>query len=136
MNVVLYNCGQNLNRAYRTCFCFGIKTLYLVNTNNHFIEWELKGNLFSAKDKVAVIKSDALPRLGDNVVAFENYYKQPLFDFDWNGIDTILIGGESMGLPKLKIKNKVTIPTINSLCLTIEASLAIILYDYKQKELL
>ena len=132
MNVILYNVGRNLNRAYRTCFSFGIEEMWLIGNSNL---WEKKkGNLYSANNKVIVRKAETLDNFDlYKCIAFENYYKNNLCDVDWGGLDYIMIGGESTGLPrKLNTREKATIPTINNFCLTVEASLAIVLYEWSK----
>ncbi|MGD8707072.1 MAG: TrmH family RNA methyltransferase [Nitrosopumilaceae archaeon] len=132
MRVVLYNVGRNLNRAYRTCFSFGIEKLILVNSQDISIKWELKGNLFEAKNKVKIIETNMMPLIDMHTIALENYYKQSIYNITWNNLDTILIGGETKGLPKLISCQKATIPTINNFCLTVEASLAIALSEWRR----
>ena len=135
MRVILFNVGRNLNRAYRTCFSFGItKLLFIGKSNDRSIQWEKRGNLFLAKDKVKVKYYNSIKDINLNkTVAFENYYNKSIYDLDWNNIDSILIGGESTGLPKkLNTKEKVCIPTMNKFCLTVEASLAIALYEWSK----
>jgi hypothetical protein len=131
LKVVLYNVWRNLNRAYRTCFSFGISEMILVGkSDDRTIEWELKGNLFEAKNKVKVMRVDEMPDI-THAVAFENYYTFPLSNVNWADVDTILIGGESTGLPKsIKPLYKATIPTVENFCLTVEAALAIGLYSW------
>jgi tRNA(Leu) C34 or U34 (ribose-2'-O)-methylase TrmL len=127
MKVYLYNVCRNLNRAYRTCFSFGVDEIILIGDSN---DWELKGNLYAAKEKVKIIRTDTIPDLR-NIVALENYYNLPLSKVDWDNIEGILIGGESKSLPKrIEPKYKATIPTINNFCLTVEATLAITLYEW------
>lgn len=131
MKVVLYNVGRNLNRAYRTCFSFGVSEMILVGkSDDRTIEWELKGNLFEAKNRVKIYRVDEMPDIS-KAVALENYYSFPLSRVDWYQVDTILIGGESSGLPKkISPLYKATIPTIEKFCLTVEAALAIGLYAW------
>ena len=133
MRVVLYNVGRNLNRAYRTCFSFGISEMVLVGkSNDRSIQWELKGGLFAAKDKVNILRLDELPDLS-HAVALENYYQTPLNAVCWDGIDTILIGGETNGLPRnIDVACRARIPTVNRFCLTVEAALAIGLYEWSR----
>lgn len=131
MKVILYNVGRNLNRAFRTCFSFGVSELYLIGS----MQYKLKGNLFKSKDKVKIIKLETMPELEyDNSIAFENYYKKSIYNFkEWRKIDTILIGGETTGLPKgIKCNYKIKIPTMNSFCLTVEATLAIVLFEWRR----
>lgn len=130
MNIILYKVGRNLNRAFRTCYSFGIYNIYLIDCNLSKI-----GNLFSAKDK---IKMTILNNINDidlnKTVALENYYSISIQEINWKGIDNILIGGETKGLPrKINPKIKACIKTENIFCLTVEASLAIILYEYNRK---
>lgn len=131
LKVVLYNVERNLNRAYRTCFSFGISEMILVGkSDDRTIEWELKGNLFEAKNRVKISRVDEIPDI-NKAVAFENYYSFPLSCVDWAEVDTILIGGESSGLPKnINPLYKATIPTVEKFCLTVEAALAIGLYAW------
>lgn len=134
MKVYLYNVGRNLNRAYRTCFSFGIEELILIGKSaDPSIAWELKGNLFSAKDKVKINKADFLPS-ENGILAMETFYKLPIFNFaEWNKVEGILIGGETIGIPKnYNSQFKATIPTINNYCLTVESALAITLYEWKR----
>ena len=137
MKVYLYNVGRNLNRAFRTCFSFGINELILIgNSADRSIQWELKGHLYAAKDAVKITEQKDLPDLSQTV-GLENYYVTPIESICWEGLDSILIGGESTGLPKgISPKIQATIPTINSFCLTVEASLAIALYEWRRKCLL
>jgi len=134
MKVILYNVGRNLNRAYRTCFSFGVEELILIGKyNNMMAESYFKGNLYKAKNKVKIIKLNCLPNL-NNTVALENYYSKSIYDVDLTNFDSLLIGGESSDLPKnIEVAEKVIIPTINNLCLTVEASLAIALSEFNRK---
>lgn len=131
--VVLYNVGRNLNRAYRTCFSFGVTEMFLVGaSNDRPIAWELRGNLFSAKNSVTISSCDEMPDIG-NAVALENYYVMPISRINWSAVDTVLIGGESTGLPKnISPLYKATIPTAERFCLTVEAALAIALYEWSK----
>lgn len=131
LKVVLYNVGRNLNRAYRTCFSFGVSEMILVGkSDDRSIEWELKGNLFQAKDRVKISRVNEMPDIS-KAVALENYYSFPLWRVDWREVDTLLIGGESSGLPKnINPLYKATIPTLEKFCLTVEAALAIGLYAW------
>jgi tRNA(Leu) C34 or U34 (ribose-2'-O)-methylase TrmL len=131
VKIYLYNVNRNLNRVYRTCYSFGIEEIFIISDNKNY---KLKGNLFTAKDKVQ-IKTISFPNNLKNIVAFENYYEKSIYNFDWKNIEGIIIGGETCGLPKkINCNNKLKIPTINSFCLTVEASLSIILYDWSIKQ--
>ena len=137
MKVVLYNVGRNLNRAYRTCFSFGVDAMILVGaSNDQSIKWELKGNLYRAKSKVKIIQTNILPNL-NNALILENYYNQSLYNItNWQDYDMIVIGGETSGVPKsIKGKTGCRIPTINNFCLTVEASLAIALSEWYKYQL-
>jgi len=133
MKILLYNVGRNLNRAYRTCFSFGISEMIMIGkSGDRSIKWELKGNLYAAKEKVKVINTEKIPDLSQTV-ALENYYAESLYDIDWSKVTSLLIGGETKGLPKkINPLYKATIPTINSFCLTVEASLAIALSEWRR----
>jgi tRNA(Leu) C34 or U34 (ribose-2'-O)-methylase TrmL len=130
MNIVLYNVRRNLNRVYRTCYSFGIYDIYLIDCNLF-----KKGNLFSAKNKVKTYILNNINEVNMNkTIALENYYSLSIQNIDWKDINNILIGGESKGLPKkIKPKIKACIKTKNIFCLTVEAALAIILYEYRRK---
>lgn len=133
MKIYLYNVNRNLNRVYRTCYSFGIKEIFIISDIKNY---ELKGNLFVAKDKVQ-IKIVPFPDNLNNIAAFENYYKESIYKFDWKNIDGIIIGGETIGLPKrIVCENKLKIPTTDNFCLTVEAALSIILYDWSMKQCL
>jgi tRNA(Leu) C34 or U34 (ribose-2'-O)-methylase TrmL len=133
MKVILYNVNRNLNRALRTCFSFGITELFLFNDSP--TELNLKGALYSAKEKVKLhsLHKDDINSIYKyyRICAFENYYNKSVYEVDWKGIEAILIGGESTGIPrKLKFYEMVKIPTVNNFCLTVEASLAIALSEW------
>ena len=124
LTVALYKVGQNLNRAYRTCEFFGVKTLQLCECNA-----TLQGHLFKSKGLVALEQIDTMPT-GDNVVYFETNGKLEINDVDWSKIDTICIGGETNDFRNkqfAKIK-KVRISGRGKVSgLTVEAALAIAL---------
>jgi hypothetical protein len=131
VKVVLYNVGRNLNRAFSTCFSFGVEEMVLVNSNDRSIKWGLKGNLYTAKDRVRVVRATEIPPIG-NALAMENYYGPELDEVVWDGVDSILIGGESSGLPRgIEPRQKARIPTVGGYCLTVEAALAITLYAWR-----
>ncbi len=123
MNVLLVGVGRNLNRAIRTCYSFGVECIYLLDCD----EAKIKGNLYSAKERVPIIKVDSIENLG-NVVAFEVDGNAPISEL--KTADCIAIGGESTTLSKVMFKTRIGIPTKNKLCLTTEAALAIALYAY------
>jgi tRNA(Leu) C34 or U34 (ribose-2'-O)-methylase TrmL len=125
LSVYLYKVGRNLNRAYRTCEAFGISNLYLIDCDA-----EISGNLFKSKGKVIVEKSDIPPQ--NNLLALETYHKLPIFDVKLIKVNAIIIGGETLGLPKnIKSEYSATIPMYGQISgLTVEATLAIALYEY------
>lgn len=133
MKVILYHVGRNLNRCYRTCYAFGIsEILFVGNLHNRSIQWELKGHLFRAKNKVQITPVQELPDLS-RTLAMEDYYSMPLQKIRWEGIDSLLIGNETRGLPrKIASYQKARIPTTNGICLTVEATLAIALYEWQR----
>lgn len=129
MQVLLYNVGRNLNRVCRTCFAFGVKELVLIGYSDS-CSWEVRGNLYSAKDKINIIKLEELPNL-QAILALENYYSIPIQKVNWSKIEGILIGNETTGLPhNLNYCQKAYIETVGRKCLTVEAALAIALYEW------
>lgn len=127
--VVLYRTGQNLNRAYRTCEFFGVKTMEMCQCSS-----TMAGNLFGAKGRVDLRIIDHLPR-GSNTLWFETNGKVSIDDVDWSGIDTIVLGGETYDLRDPGFKNvpKVRIPGIGKVSgLTVEAALAIVLNEHRR----
>jgi len=124
MKIHLYKVGRNLNRAIRTCYAFGINELYLCES-----ESKVKGNLYSAKD-VKLINVE-LPN-PDTTLVLEYDGKTNLQDIDLSKFENVLIGGESVNLTS-KMGMKVKIFTENNFCLTVEAALAVFLYELKIK---
>jgi tRNA G18 (ribose-2'-O)-methylase SpoU len=133
MDVLLYRVGRNLNRAYRTCAAFGVQRLFLIGNNEDpSASWELRGNLFSARNLVEIVRQEELPIL-TSCCGLETYYDTPLSAVDWAGITAILIGGETAGLPRsIKPGVRAVIPILGHLPLTVEAALAIALYEWRR----
>lgn len=130
MNIVFHHIGRNINRVMRLCYSFGIYQIYIIGDKYKTYH---KKNLFSANGKVNIVNIDN-SFLNENFVAFENHYSNSFFSFNnWEDISGIVIGGESCSVPKLNYKYKIKIPTVNSLCLTIESCLSIILYEWSKK---
>lgn len=127
MKVVLYRVGRNLNRAYRTAEAFGVSDIILVQCNT-----EIKGGLFRAKGRVAIQKADVLQTKG--ALALETFYKDQLNSVDWSTVKYIIIGGETSGLPhSVRFEQAATIPMVGKVSgLTVEAALAIALYEWRQ----
>jgi len=127
VKVVLYKVGRNLNRAYRTAEAFGVSDIILVECNA-----KLKGNLFQSKGQVSIHETDTLPTQG--ALALETFYTNMLNQTDWSIVDFIIIGGETSGLPcSIRFEQMVRIPTIGKISgLTVEAALAIALYEWRQ----
>ena len=127
MNVVLYQVGRNLNRAYRTAEAFGIKELLLLECKG-----SIQGNLFSATDRILVRNIEEWPK-AKGLLVLENWYKMPLRLVDWSLVETVLIGGESTRLSwSVESEQKAVIPMHGKIgCLTTEAALAIALYEWR-----
>lgn len=122
--VILYNVNRNLNRSYRTCEAFGIPEIQLIKCEN-----KIKGNLFKAKNKVKIIESEKI--VTNNMIAFETTGKKEITQVNWDNIDTVFIGGETGGIPKNLNCEIYKIPQIGEISgLTVEAALAIILYEW------
>lgn len=127
MDVYLYRVGRNLNRAYRTCEAFGVSSLFLVDCDA-----SLSGNLFKAKGRVTV--TQALFPSPKSLLALETFYDNQLWDVDWSQVGQIILGGESTGLPRgLWAQQYATIPMQGIISvLTVEAALAITLYEWRR----
>lgn len=121
--VVLYKVGRNLNRVYRTVEAFGIPELQLIECSG-----EVRGNLYAAKNKIKIIKNESMPK---NIIAFETNGKKEITEIDFENISSILIGGETVGIPTWFQGEIYKIPQIGNISgLTVEAALAIILYEW------
>lgn len=132
MNVLLYRVGRNLNRAYRTCEAFGVSELNLLECPDA----HLAGNLFLAENRVVVRTITEWP-YPLHILALETCYRNSLYTLPkrcWENIHTILIGGETAGLPRLvRAQYKVSIPQQGRISgLTVEAALAIGLYEWRR----
>ena len=129
MNVLLYRVGRNLNRAYRTAEAFGVDKILLLECDNAF----LQGNLFKAKKRVTIEKIDSWPSR-QGLLALETFYETSIYRVCWPLIDTIAIGGETDGLPRsLDASYKAYIPMCGEVSgLTVEAALAIALYEWRR----
>lgn len=124
MTVWLYRVGRNLNRCYRTCEAFGIEQICLVECPPVSV-----GNVFAARGRVIVSERVVLPEaLG--VLALETHYVERLRDVEWCTVRSIVLGGESSGLPRrVRADQTARIPTVGRVSgLTVEAALAIALY--------
>lgn len=129
MRVLLYQVGRNLNRAYRTCEAFGVDELLLFECQKAF----LGGNLFKAAGRVMLTEISRFPQ-ADGLLALETYYGDSISVVDWGSIHTLVIGGETYGLPRsLEAAQKAHIPTVGQTSgLTVEAALAIALYEWRR----
>lgn len=124
LSVYCYKVGNNLNRVYRTCEAFGVQNLYLVECDA-----QLSGNLFRAKNRVNIHTATIPDRLG--LLALETYYNTPVYALNLLSISSVIIGGETVGLPKkIQAEYCATIPQFGLISgLTVEAALAIVLYE-------
>lgn len=130
MNVLLYQVGRNLNRAYRTAEAFGIERLLLLNCRE-----ELRGNLFKAQGRVTIERIDDWPA-PNGLLALDTHARRPLREAEWTRVHTIVIGGETCGLPRRKLAEQgAIIPMVGQVSdLTVEAALAIALYEWRRSE--
>ena len=87
----------------------------------------LKGNLYSATGHVAVEQISLWPE-GKSVLLCPRG-NVALAHADWSGVDTIVVGGETVGIPRDIVGDRVRIDT--SMELTVEAALAIALYEWR-----
>jgi tRNA G18 (ribose-2'-O)-methylase SpoU len=129
VDIYLYKVGRNLNRAYRTCEAFGVKNLYLIDCDA-----KLSGNLFKSQGLVNVINSQ-LP-YPEGLLSLETYHTTPIENLDLSVITSVIIGGETHGLPKrLDAQYRATIPMFGKISgLTVEATLAIALYEITRQK--
>ncbi len=124
--VLLYRVGRNLNRAYRTCASFGVEELLLLDC-----EATLAGPLFSAAGRVAVTVVAGWPDPA-TCLALETFYPTPLAAVDWAAVETLVIGGETAGLPRgQRFGQTAHIPGAAGPSLTVEAALAVALYQWR-----
>lgn len=125
--MVLWRVGRNLNRAVRTCASFGVRRLRLVQCVG-----SLRGNLYSARDTVAVERARALTPLDlEGACALETWGSRLLSEVDWERVGLFVIGGESHDVPRLAWPQTAKIDGAGGLCLTVEAALAIALYAWR-----
>lgn len=124
--LILAGVGKNMNRAIRTCYSFGVYDIYCLKCKGF-----LKGSLFSAKDKVRLHAIDSLEQFDPaKILALELTNTLPsIRKIDTSSIEYIAIGGEAITLRKKDFPVMARIPTKNKLCLTVEAALAIALYE-------
>ncbi len=128
MDVLLYRVGRNLNRAYRTAEAFGVARLLLLDCD----QARLSDNLFGAAGRVVVESITEWPTT-TNLLALEPSYRLLLRDVDWTMVTTIALAGESASLPNLRLARKASIPMLgHSSCLTVEAALAVALYEWRR----
>ena len=129
LTVYLYRVGRNLNRAYRTCEAFGVQDLKLVDCDA-----KLAGHLYGAAGRVRVAEAAFLEDAG--TLALETWAGPPLSAIDWHAVSSVLIGGETAGLPRGMFRRAQftgRIPTVGHVSgLTVEAALAIALYAWRQ----
>jgi len=130
MNVLLYRVGRNLNRVYRTAEAFGVERLLLLECTG-----ELQGNLFKATDRVAMERLASWPSTV-GLLALDAHVQGPIWRVDWGRVHTIAIGGETHGLPHRRLAEQyAAIPTVGQVAdLTVEAALAIALYEWRRGE--
>jgi tRNA G18 (ribose-2'-O)-methylase SpoU len=121
LTVYLYRVGRNMNRAIRTCEAFGITDLRLVECAAGKL-----GNLYGASGRVQISSADELPPCG---TWLEVGRGRPLSEVIWNDVSTLVVGGETAGLPAHSFVDWTHIPMTGKVSgLTVEAALAIALY--------
>jgi tRNA G18 (ribose-2'-O)-methylase SpoU len=131
MNVLLFRVGRNLNRAYRTAEAFGVERLLLLEC----AENQAHGNLFGATGRVEVVDIGEWPD-GTGLLALEPRYHTHIARIDWGRVETVVVGGENVTLPRaLPAEQRAMIPMVGKVsCLTVEAALAIALYEWRRSE--
>lgn len=130
MKILLYQVGRNLNRCYRTAEAFGVEEIQLLECNA-----TMRGNLFQATDRVSMSNIKSWPDPA-GLLALETFYLNPIWSVDWSLVSTIVVGGETYGLPgRLQAEQKAYIPMVGKISgLTVEAALAIALYEWRRCE--
>lgn len=128
MNVLLYRIGRNLNRCYRTAEAFGVESISLLECNA-----TISGNLFAARNRVHVENIQDWPS-ADGLLALDTFFLTPIWRVDWSSITTIVLGGETQGLSRtIAAQQKAVIPMQGCVSgLTVEAALAIALYEWRR----
>lgn len=123
--VILVGVGRNMNRVIRTCYSFGVHDIYCMACTGR-----VSGNLFSATGQVRLHTIDSLDNFRrDSILGLEAIRGLPLLqDYPMHDIKYLAVGGESVSLRQCDFPRMARIPTANSLCLTVEAALAISLY--------
>jgi len=125
VEVWLVGVGRNLNRAVRTCAAFGVSRLVMLNCDE---AW-LTGNVYSAAGKVEIVRAETWPDAA-GTLALETYATMPIREVPWEHVQRIVIGGETAGLPRgMAAEWWATIPQVSGPGLTVEAALAIALYE-------
>lgn len=124
--VVLYRVGRNLNRAVRTLEAFGVRRLELVECD----EARLDGRLYGANGRVAIGSLESIP-VGAGVLALETGTPTLVEAVSWDDIDTLVIGGETSGLPRSLGCRYATIGMGGNVSgLTVEGALAVALHQW------
>lgn len=129
MIIYLYRVGRNLNRAYRTCEAFGVTDLCLIECDG-----KIEGNLFKAKGNVNIQEVSDFPTSW-GLLALETTYQTPIWEIPFWAVQSILIGGETGGLPcRIEAEYQACIPMVGRVSgLTVEAALAITLYEERRQ---
>ena len=126
IGVALYRVGRNLNRAYRTCEAFGVEEMRLIRCTG-----VLTGHLYGASGRVHMREVGDFPACGG--LALETWGDTPLRAVDWANVEWIVIGGETSGLPRGIAMPSARIDMQGNVSgLTVEAALAIALYEWRQ----
>lgn len=123
--VALYRVGRNIARAHRTCAAMGVQRMALIECKG-----TLDGRLYSADDRIIYTTPSEIPQ-GPGVVALEDWATMPISEVDWPAIHTLVLGGETGGLPRGLDVTYARIPQVGRLCLTVEAALAVALHEWR-----
>lgn len=128
--IILYRVGRNLNRVVRTTAAFGVPRLTLIACDDS----KLGGNLYGAKGRVTIDHAAGLEVVEPRVtIALETGSTRRVETVAWDGVSTLLLGGETSGLPRTLNLSYATIgmaPTGVS-GLTVEAALAVALHQWR-----
>jgi tRNA G18 (ribose-2'-O)-methylase SpoU len=93
---------------------------------------ELRGPVFSCKDRVSVESATEIPA-DNNTLVLETDGNISIEEVDFKRVKRIIIGGESDDVPKLPNVQRAKITQCGAIsCLTVEAALAIALHEWRR----
>lgn len=122
--LVLVNVGVNLQRVCMTCRRFFIDQIVTVGCSDKCVA-TLQRNLYG----IDIVTHDAVP---DGTLGLFPGGGLSLRDVNWRTVTAVAIGNERTGLPKAWSGPRASIPTRDGKCLTVEATAAIVGWEWSQ----